>query len=447
MESLFISKEIIKPSSSHAIHLPKPFRLSFLDQIIPTTYIPLIFFYSANDNNNFKKFQISTQLKISLSENLSTFYPFSGRVKDNLFIDNYEEGVPFIETRVKSHLTDFLEHPQVEFLNQFLPCQPFSYLRDPETIAPIAIQLNFFDCGGIALGVCMSHKITDATTMSAFLNNWANNLRGFSSKKIIPDLSVASSCFPPLESPSSQTYLALMEKLWSSDEHKDITKRFVFDANAILNLKAQAKSESVDNPTRIKAISSFIWKCCTTASRSISAASRPSLSVHTVNIRQRTKPCLSVYTVGNIFWWAIAATDVADTKMGLENFAALTNESIEKLNHHYVNTLQGERGPEAASEFLNQLVEIVSEKPEIFSFSSWLNFGFNELDFGWGKPIWVGLLGELGPAFRNLVIFKESMCNNGIEAWVTLDKNIMDILEEDPEFLKFATPNPGILMP
>ena len=47
MDVDIISREIIKPSSP-AIHHIKPFKLSLLDQITPTTYASLILFYPKN---------------------------------------------------------------------------------------------------------------------------------------------------------------------------------------------------------------------------------------------------------------------------------------------------------------------------------------------------------------------------------------------------------------
>ena len=52
--------------------------------------------------------------------------------------------------------------------------------------------------------------------------------------------------------------------------------------------------------------------------------------------------------------------------------------------------------------------------------------------------------GESWPKFRNLIIFSETPQGIGIEAWVTIDEKEMVILENDPEFLTFASLNPSI---
>ena len=94
---------------------------------------------------------------------------------------------------------DFLEHPKIESLNQFLPCYPFRKEPNPIEAAQLAIQVNIFDCGGITIGVCMSHKITDVITMSAFLKSWAATAGGPCNKLVHPYFSMESSIshFPP----------------------------------------------------------------------------------------------------------------------------------------------------------------------------------------------------------------------------------------------------------
>ena len=87
-------------------------------------------------------------------------------MKDNLFIDYYDEGIPYNEAQIHCCLSDFLQHPKMESLSHFLPCCPYSN-------AQLAVQVNIFDRGGTGIGLCASHKITDGITLSAFLNTWA----------------------------------------------------------------------------------------------------------------------------------------------------------------------------------------------------------------------------------------------------------------------------------
>lgn len=39
------------------------------------------------------------------------------------------------------------------------------------------VQVNFFECGGIVVGVCISHKIVDGATLASFLSAWPGNAK------------------------------------------------------------------------------------------------------------------------------------------------------------------------------------------------------------------------------------------------------------------------------
>ncbi|KAF9672855.1 hypothetical protein SADUNF_Sadunf11G0087500 [Salix dunnii] len=413
MDMSIISKELIKPSSPSIHHL-LPFKLSLLDQLFPTTYIPMVFFYPANNNQDFKGLQISTQLKRSLSQTLSTFYPLSGRVRNNSTIDSFEKGAPYVETRVKGSLFDFLKQPQLDLLNKFLPCQPFGYESDPEATPQVALQVNTFDGGGSLL-FTQDHRYSYDDGVPRQLGSQHTRV--------------------------TENYLF---------KEGNVTRRFVFDADAIATLKDKAKSQRVPNPSRTEALSAFIWKSYTEACRSLSALPRPSVSVQAVNIRQRTEPRFSRYSIGNLWLDAMTACELADTKIELNDLVSLTRESFTNINNDYLKAFQGENGfQELSGSLLKQRVEIGSRNPEILIFSSWLQFDLNDVDFGWGKPIWVGLTGDVGRplGWTNVTIFKQTGRNNEVEVWMTLNEKIMSLVERNAEFRKFSTPNPSTSVP
>ena len=185
-----ISREIIRPSSLPIHHL-KPFKLSLLDQFTPTTYVLLLILFYSNSPQT----SSTDHLKNSLSKTLNSFYPFSRRMKDNLFIDYYDEGIPYNEARFHCCLSDFLQHPKMESLSHFLPCCPCSKEPKPMEVAQLAVQVNIFDCGGIGIGLCASHKITDGITLSAFLNTWAVIAGGPWNKLVRPNFFEALSFY------------------------------------------------------------------------------------------------------------------------------------------------------------------------------------------------------------------------------------------------------------
>ncbi|CAI0455487.1 unnamed protein product [Linum tenue] len=269
MEVSVISTENIKPAwSAGSEHEFKPYKLSLLDQLMFSTHSPIILFYPMKDGNDQKS--IARRLKSSLSKTLNRYYPIAGRVKDNLIIHDFERGVPFTEARVKGHrLSDLLSSlhggPRLEFLNNMLPFEPFCYHEDATEFAQLDVQLNTFDCGGIAIGLNMHHKLMDGATASAFFHTWAANCNGSSTPSAWlerqPELCKSSSVFHPRESIAPE-YHSFMKDMYFQDvhrrRHKGVSRRFVFDNGAIATLRTKARSSRVVDPTRLEALSAFI---------------------------------------------------------------------------------------------------------------------------------------------------------------------------------------------
>ncbi|WCJ19294.1 HXXXD-type acyl-transferase family protein [Euphorbia peplus] len=442
-----ISKEIIKPSSH--IQNPKPFKFPLFNQLTPTTYTPIILFYPTINHPNITFPQILTRLKLSLSQTLNFFYPYSGRVVDNQHIDNFNEGVPFLVARVSGieKLSDYLKNPKIEFLNNFLPCQPYFKETDLGNIPLVAFQVNVFPCGGIVLGWVASHKLIDAPSGSSFINAWASISRNGVLPEIMqPNCTQGSQFFPPKD-PFPEEHLSLMESLWFTRENY-VTRRFIFDAKAIAALRTKATGErdgKIIKPSRIEALSCFIWKCCMGASRVVSVTPKAWILVEAVNLRRRTKPPMSNTSIGDLFWWATALADASLESKELHELSFLLHDAIALYGSDYMETLQGEEGFGTMSDYCSQLEGLFSdEKPDIFAFTSWCHQGITKVDFGWGEPHWVGILGKAGPEFRNLTVFVDARDGNGIEAWITLDEQRMKTFERDPEFLAYASPNPKI---
>ena len=220
------ARETIKPSSPTPQDL-KIFKLSLLDQIAPPEYVPRIFYYACNDKAKFIKPQERiNQLKESLSQALTLIYPLAGRVRKNLFIECNDEGVDFLEAKVNCTLLEILNQPEVSMLDQFLPHDYHCNKSSME--AQLAIQVNIFSCGGMAIGTCALHKIVDGGTFSSFLNMWAEITRG--AGDYLSPIFPGPNLFPPRD-------LSGLVPRFEVPKAKCITKRFVFPGSKIASLK------------------------------------------------------------------------------------------------------------------------------------------------------------------------------------------------------------------
>lgn len=124
---------IVKPSSPTPDHL-KTHNLSLLDQLSPSIYPPIIFFYDAKLDSDLRP-----QLKTSLSKVLSSFYPYAGRVNGDVCVDCNEAGIPYSEAVADCSLSDVLKECDLSLMSQLVPLTEESVILD-HTI-PLLVQV------------------------------------------------------------------------------------------------------------------------------------------------------------------------------------------------------------------------------------------------------------------------------------------------------------------
>ncbi|KAK4425158.1 Stemmadenine O-acetyltransferase [Sesamum alatum] len=324
-----ISKEIIKPSSETPTHLRK-LKLSYLDQVSLPTYVPIIFFYEADELrglNSTNHIQISQQLKQSLSNTLTLFYPLAGRIEDSSVVHCNDAGAEFIEARVQAQLNDALQEPIIEQLKH-LPADATAGALPGAAL--VAVKLTFFACGGMAIGVCVSHKMADCASIMTFLNAWAASCRG---EAEFPRFSLdLANYFPAREFPD---YPSSRE----TNEKKIVTKRFVFGKEKLEALKQAAtypSGSNVKNPTRVEVVTAFIWKHFIDVAKSENRdAKKTFAATHLVNLRGRTSPPLvSKNIFGNCMMGAIAFFN--DGNGEFHDLVTQLRSAIKKVNEDYI---------------------------------------------------------------------------------------------------------------
>lgn len=376
---------------------------------------------------------MSHQLKNSLSNALTHFYPLAGKMAVKSSINCNDDGVYYVEARIDSELKNIIECPQVELLDQFIPYN----LNGSELInveQEVAIQVNLFNCGSVVIGICISHRIADVSTLCTFIRGWAALSRG--AQKLVGPIFNSSSLFPPGDS-TDYTRQPKNPALWSSGEGA-VTKRFVFSASAIDTLKAKVAEDGLSavQPTRVEAVSALIWKCCI-AAKELKNGTK-SVAFHTVNVRGRMVPPLPEATFGNLFLMASAVTD---NGADLNFLVGKLRESFEKIGGECLRELLGENGFGVLKNNFREISKLLQGDVELFRFTSWCRFPVYEADFGWGKPTWISLA-----SFPNkgCVFFMDSRYDEGIEVWLVLDEKAMAKFELDPELQSYISSSPGI---
>ena len=430
MEIQIISKEIIKPSAPTPHHL-KTYKLSAVDQLAAfAADIPVVLFYSPTDEISSKN---SDYLKKSFAKTLTLFYPFAGRIKDDSSIDCNDDGATYIEAHVAGNMSMILQQPDMDQLEQLQSCKPDENVDEPSGKVMLAAQVNYFDCGGIAISVRIRHRIGDASSLASFVKCWGAISCGIydNNAGTVVD---CSSLFPPQD----LSGMSFLYNLIPRSSFNISTKRFVFEGPKLAALRGKlCNGPYLNRPSRFEAVSALIWGVVGEDSES-KKVNRPATIA--VDLRKRMDPPLPQHCIGNIVH--LAEANWENKAVDCNGLAGKIHESISMINSDYVRQVYADG---TFFSLMRQRMAEMAEDPNSFrgviGFSSWCKFRFYEVDFGWGKPIWVGTSLRLEP---NWVMLLDTRDGEGMEVRIALPNEEMVKFEQNPDILAYASFTPAI---
>ncbi|XP_023754009.1 acylsugar acyltransferase 3 [Lactuca sativa] len=410
-----ISKEIIKPSSRTPDHL-KTFKLSLLDQLTLHTYTPIILLYDSET-------QISGDvLKKSLSKILTKYYPFAGRLKeDGITIDCNDEGVVFVEAKIIGcRLSDFLQNPNYETQSLLFP-EGFLWKGSCIGYTFLATQATYFEGGGMAVTISMSHKVADAPSVGIFLSDWAAMARG---EERPPPLILATS-IPSLD------LAYTMPEIEIEMSETLITKRYVFHAENISRLK-RSVSGLVENPTKIGIVTAFLYRCAVAASMAKLGSFKKSTLIQLVNMRPRMTPPLPENSIGN-FTWYFTTSNNHQSETSLGNLVLQMKKGVKELGdkddlYDWLNSVRDSA----------YNVKELFDNLEVYRFSHVRGGSFYQMNFGWGNPKW-GTIADV--LVKNTFILYDTPDGYGVEVVVSLEEEHMRLFQSNEELLEFSSVN------
>ncbi|KAK1384939.1 Ferulate monolignol transferase [Heracleum sosnowskyi] len=443
-----MSKSIVKPAVATPDHL-KICKLSFFDQLAPPAHVPLVSFYH---NTTISQHEIRKHLVTSLSLALAKFYPFAGRfVQDGFYVDCNDEGVLYVEAEVDLELDAFLgiARKNVELVNDLVPWTSIGE-TSLVTTPIMGIKVTMFKCGGLSIAILLSHVIADGYTAATFVHEWAvttshqlatiNHADVFATKSNNYEFGVAT-YFPsrdlsaeikPAQVPSSKI-----------KDGKIVTKRFVFDENAILTLKAKvSKSTNISRPTRVEVVTSTIWKALVNMAVNQSKRKQSTLYLH-LNLRGRTStmapplPSDNTSLCGNFYMEV--PTKINNNQTDARDLHDIVNLLRKSLRNALGECSKISSPDKMFSEVAKNFNEIEegkgSEEEDVHLLSTLCRFPVYEVDFGWGKPEWV----TTGGIPAELIFLFDTKCETGIEAIVNLNEADMIEFENDVDINAYTS--------
>ncbi|XVE65258.1 hypothetical protein DITRI_Ditri07aG0166700 [Diplodiscus trichospermus] len=440
IKSEIVSRQMIKPSTPTPAHL-KTFKLSLLDQISPGIHGNMTFFYPSNGTlvsipGDFS--EKSKLLQESICKTLSLFYPLGGRLQDAATVDCNDEGAFFVEANVNVQLSEFLDQPDFNLMDYFLPA------TDPETMemsngALFLVRFTGFTCGGVAIGISLTHKLADLSALITLLQSWSSVYRGLSDP-VTPCL-IGEKFLAPRDE------LSAMSPSFDVAAENFVLRRIVFSASKIAELKAKVDQEFREvmqsHPSRVEVVLALLWKCVVDNKKQKTGSFEPTALFQAVNLRKRMSPPLPETAFGNFVWpFMVLANEEKDLE--LHELVIQIRKSFNEFNNSRANHMfRGEGAASAIMEALKERGKFFRNNREmaVYRCSSWCKFPFYDTDFGWGKPIWHVSVNKL---VNNTIALADTRSGDGIEAVLALDEEEMALFEQNEELLKYAALNPSI---
>lgn len=288
-----------------------------------------------------------------------------------------------------------------------------------------------FGCGGLTIGVRIRHSVVDGFTAAHFISGWATASReGIDKVLILPSFDLSSllpaknlatikPCPPP--------------KIFGAD--KVLTRRFILDGAKLSSLKAAAAGhDPKQQPSRVEAVTALIWRALMAIGREKNGGQlRTSIASHAMNLREKIVPPLPGICCGNLYT-EVPATFTAD---GRKNELPELKELVGLIREvKFKESVRREDVLSTVIKWTNELHEALSkEEIDVYNFTSWCRFPFYGDDFGWGKPVWMTRCHT--PV--EMISLQDTENGDGIEAWVTLDKQDMLLFQHDGDILAFTS--------
>ncbi|XP_028948869.2 acyltransferase Pun1-like [Malus domestica] len=391
--------------------------------------MPQVLFYPSSSDEHSLVAEKSELLKKSLSEALTIFYPFAGEFKNNVSINCDDRGALFLEAQVNCPMSKILDKPDSEILRQLIPTPMRS--KQAQVGHLVLVQANVFKCGGLAIGISISHKVADALANSKFIESWAEIARCTASTTdhhvVLPtEFGVAATLFPPQEFvKKTPLTLPFIDNV--------IGRRLVFDASKIAALKAKAASATVPNPTRVEAVSALIWKSALEASRSNLGFARPSTWRSSTNLRKILAQPFAENLQGNFVFFTM--TKIEENEVyDLQTLVAKMRKCVEEFKVKYANEIRGEE----VVQFLKEYSELVQKDDmDNYMCTSLCRFPFGSANFGWGKASCIRI--PWNEDFKNRMLLLDASDGIGIDAYITLKKEDMVMIETNQDLLAYAS--------
>ncbi|KAF5806943.1 putative quinate O-hydroxycinnamoyltransferase [Helianthus annuus] len=364
---------------------------SNLDLMVPNVHTQTVYIYRPNGAANFFD---TKPMKDALSKALVAFYPVGGRLKEDkngrIEIDCQGQGVLFVEAESDGVIDDYGDFAPTPELAKLIPTVDYS--QGIGSYPLLVLQVTFFKCGGVSLGVGMHHYVCDGTSALHFMNTWADMARGLD-LTISPfiDRTLLRARDPPRPVYDHIEYhLGRPMKLpLEAQSQEKAVSIFKLTRDQLNTLKTKLREDgSPINYSSFEMLSGHVWKCVCRA-RGLPVDQETKL-YFAADGRAHLEPALPAGYFGNVIFSNNATSTVGEILSNPSWFAASKiREAVVRRTNDYLRSIIDylELQPNMLS-LAGATME--TYKSSNVAITTWAWLPIHDADFGWGQPVFMG---------------------------------------------------------
>ncbi|KAL8156360.1 hypothetical protein AgCh_001454 [Apium graveolens] len=379
------SPELICPAK------PTPHEYKLLSDIddqeglrVPTPPI-LQFYRMKNDVLNMDPVKV---IRDALSKTLVFYYPLAGRLREGagrkLGVECTGEGVMFVEADADVTLNQFGD---TDTLQPPFPCFEEFLFDIPASTGVVDcpllyIQVTRLRCGGFILASQINHTMCDATGLVQFLTAIGEIARGVSAPSVLPvwQRELLNARDPPRVTCTHPQFDEVAD-LININLDNIISRSFFFGPPEIRALRQLVPPE-FGKYSSFDLLAACLWRCCI---RSLQLDPEEEVRICIlVNAREKfNPPLLPVGYYGNAFVSPTAVTTAGKLCQNSIGYGLkLVQKAKEDVTEEYIKSLAD--------------LMVLNGRPHysigarIFTVLDVRHAGFQEVDYGWGRPAYGG---------------------------------------------------------
>jgi shikimate O-hydroxycinnamoyltransferase len=412
-------------------HTHQVITCAITDRLLKNIPVSVVFLYRKSFDCN--------ALVNSLKKVLTDFPFFAGTLKkinDNLHIDCNNQGVLFSVIKEDCTVNQILDKlPTIKKEKLVNIINPKKVISSQSPL--MNINLTYFSCGGMALGICWHHSIGDMHTFMQLMKAWSSSANNQEyvlplvikerDKYLQENLEENGNSNSAVRCLNEKELLGLAFYVLFRARNK-IRLRFYFSENELNNMKQKFSENSDKNLSRNDVLCAHLFSIIL----ELDEYSKERLLSVAINYRSKMK--LPENVSGNF----VSSINIsADRRVKASQLAESIRASVDNFGQLHMNFFSTKKyieengGISKIDRFIDKGIDPLKRTLLI---TSWVNFGTYDIIFGESKPFYFSSFGDY--PFPWLSSITEGFSNDGLFYSALLPRKLARKLMQDENLKK-----------